>query len=389
MKSFYIDAKRAFLNQRGLGNYSRDVIRLLTTYAPDNEYCLLTPRYKGNAVSFLQECSWINPALSSDHCQLLLPEGVWRPVPSLWRSYGCTSAIRHLIATESKATQSIYWGLSGEVPLGIRKTGCKVVVTMHDCIFMRYPNLYSPTYRALFARKVQYACRVADLIIAISEQTKQDLMTFFQADEKKIHVVYQGCNNRFREPITEAQIAQAKSRYDLPDRYLLDVGAIEPRKNLMNLIRGMADAVIDIPLVAIGAHSAYAEQCRQEAERLGVNLLLRHNVDFADFPALYKGAEVMCYPSIFEGFGIPILEAMCVGTPVLTSTGSCFAETGGEAALYADPYDPNEIGQQLQKILTDTNVSRQMREMGYMQAQRFSDRCVAENLLLALRSLEQ
>ncbi|MBR1923513.1 MAG: glycosyltransferase family 4 protein [Paludibacteraceae bacterium] len=389
MSTFYIDAKRAFLNRRGLGNYSRDVIRLLTTYAPDNEYCLLTPKYNGHTDSFPNNCAWINTALPKSRCNVILPRGLWRLCPSLWRSYGCTFTIRQRIDTNAKTAQSIYWGLSGEVPYGIRRTGCKVVVTMHDCIFMRYPELYSPTYRALFARKVQYACHVADLIIAISEQTKQDLITFFHADENKIRVVYQGCNNRFREPITEEQIAQAKSRYDLPDRYLLDVGAIEPRKNLLNLIRGIADAGITLPLVAVGGKSAYAEQCRQEAERLGVNLLLRHNVDFNDFPALYKGAEVMCYPSIFEGFGIPILEAMCVGTPVLTSTGSCFAETGGEAALYADPSNPKQIGQQLQTILTDTDVSRQMREKGYRQAERFSDRHVAENMLLALRLLEQ
>ena len=385
MTTIYIDAKRAFLNRRGLGNYSRDVIRLLTTYAPQNQYRLLTPRYNGNADLFPNDCAWINTALPKSRCNVLQPKGLWRLCPSLWRTYGCTEAIRQLNQQNGGSynpitAQSIYWGLSGEVPYGIGKTSCKVVVTMHDCIFMRYPNLYSPTYRALFANKVQYACRVADLIIAISEQTKQDLMTYFLADEKKIRVVYQGCNNRFREPITEAQIHQAKSRYDLPDRYILDVGAIEPRKNLMNLIRGMASEEIKLPLVAIGGKSAYAEQCRQEAERLEVKLLLRHNVDFNDFPALYKGAEVMCYPSIFEGFGIPILEAMCVGTPVLTSTGSCFAETGGEAAVYANPNSPQEIGIQLKRILSDNALRVDMVTKGYEQAEKFTDERVAQNL---------
>ena len=374
MTTFYIDAKRAFLNRRGLGNYSRDVIRLMTTYAPENQYRLLTPR-------------------TGDHYQstqaVVTPTGLWRLSPSLWRSYGCTTAIRQRMEADSPASPSVYWGLSGEVPYGIRKTGCKVVVTMHDCIFMRYPELYSPTYRALFARKVAYACQVADLIIAISEQTKQDLITFFKADEKNIRVVYQGCSHRFREPVTDEQIVQAKKRYDLPERYLLDVGAIEPRKNLMNLIRGMADAAIDLPLVAIGAHSDYADQCQQEAERLGVHLLLRHQVDFAHFPAIYKGAEVMCYPSVFEGFGIPILEAMCVGTPVLTSTGSCFAETGGDAALYADPGNPQQIGEQLGRIVQQPALRQQMREKGRVQAERFSDSQVAKNLLLALRSSAQ
>lgn len=336
MKIAY-DAKRYFHNHRGLGNYSRDVVRLIQTFAPDWEIELVDKTGLSRTCMRVPSCD-------------------------------------------------IYHGLSGELPLALHRH-YKTVVTMHDAIFVRYPELYSPTYRWLFTQKVQYACRVADLIIAISEQTKRDLISFFHADEKKIRVVYQGCNNRFREPISAEQIEQVIRTHNLPDRYLLDVGAIEPRKNLKSLIYAMEKAQIKIPLVAIGKQSKYADECARLASALGVNLILKHNIPFADFPAIYKGAEVFCYPSVFEGFGIPILEAMCVGTPVLTSTGSCFAETGGEAALYADPHNPTEIGQQLHRILTDETLQRQMVEKGYKQAAVFADDKVATNLIAAYQSV--
>lgn len=325
------DAKRYYHNTRGLGNYSRDVVRLLHEYAPDWELDLVDKSGLSRSFMRIPECD-------------------------------------------------IYHGLSGELPFTIRRQTCKSVVTMHDAIFIRYPELYSPTYRWLFTQKVKYACQVADCIIAISEQTKRDLTEFFHADESKIRVVYQGCNNSFRQPVSAEQIAAVQTKYNLPQQYLLDVGAIEPRKNLHNLIRAMAAAHIDLPLVAIGGHSKYADEAAVLAQELGVTLLLRHQLPFADFPAIYKGADVLCYPSIFEGFGIPILEAMCVGTPVLTSTGSCFAETGGEAALYANPLCPEEIGSQLSRIISDNHLRTEMVEKGFLQAERFSDARVANNL---------
>ena len=332
------DAKRYFHNSRGLGNYSRDVVRLIREYAPNWEVILMDK--SGLSRSFMN----IPPC-------------------------------------------NIYHGLSGELPFTIGRSSARSVVTMHDAIFIRYPELYSPTYRWLFTQKVRFACKAADTIIAISEQTKRDMIEFFHADESKIQVVYQGCSNIFRQSISEEQIAEVKTRYTLPQNYLLDVGAIEPRKNLKNLIQAMAAAKIDLPLVAIGGHSKYADEAAALAQQVGVTLLLRHGLPFADFPAIYKGAEVLCYPSIFEGFGIPILEAMCVGTPVLTSTGSCFAETGGEAALYANPLEIEEIGSQLNNILTNNHLRREMVAKGTIQANRFTDEQVAKNLITLYSSL--
>lgn len=330
------DAKRYFHNSRGLGNYSRDVVRLIREYVPDWEVVLMDK--SGLSRSFMN----IPPC-------------------------------------------DIYHGLSGELPFTIGRSQARSVVTMHDAIFIRYPELYSPTYRWLFTQKVRFACKAADTIIAISEQTKRDMIEFFHADESKIQVVYQGCSNIFRQPVSAEQIAEVKKKYDLPENYLLDVGAIEPRKNLKKLIQAMAAAKIDLPLVAIGGHSKYADEAAALAQQSGVTLLLRHGVPFADFPAIYKGAEVLCYPSIFEGFGIPILEAMCVGTPVLTSTGSCFAETGGEAALYANPLDIEEIGAQLNRILTNNHLRQEMVAKGAVQANRFTDEQVAKNLIHVLQ----
>lgn len=353
------DAKRAYHNARGLGNYSRDTIRLLTHYAPENEYFYFgqpTDRFQPNGGT------------------VVAPKGIWNAFPALWRSWGCRNEL-------AERQIDIYHGLSGELPFGIHRTATKTIVTMHDTIFVRYPELYSPTYRRLFSRKVQYACDHATRIIAISEQTKRDLIRFFHADEAKICVVYQGCSNRFRMPVSEEEVKAVRAKYGVPDQYIIDVGAIEPRKNLRNLLYAMAEAHIDLPLVAVGGNSKYAEQMRALAERLGVRLTMLHEADFTDFPALYRGAECLVYPSLYEGFGIPILEAMCVGTPVLTSTGSCFEETGGDAAFYADPNDPAAIGLQLQRLLTDEALRTDLKQRGLKQAEKFTDDTVAHNLL--------
>ncbi|MBQ7191305.1 MAG: glycosyltransferase family 4 protein [Paludibacteraceae bacterium] len=351
------DAKRAFHNRRGLGNYSRDVIRLLTTFSPKNDYLLFGVP---------------NPDYTFPNTQTISPDGCWRLLPSLWRSHGCLKQMQ---------TVDVYHGLSGELPFGIHRLPLRKVVTIHDAIFIRYPELYSWTYRHLFAHKVQYACNAADTIIAISEQTKRDIIEFFHADEKKIEVVYQGCSHIFRESVSDEQIAEVKSLYGLPSEYLLQVGAIEPRKNLHNLISAVALAHIDLPIVSVGGRTRYADEAERLASQLGVRLLCISGANFRHFPAIYKGATVFCYPSLFEGFGIPILEAMCVGVPVLTSTGSCFSETGGNAALYANPLDTEEIADQLSLIVSDGELQEQMRRKGKQQAALFTD----ERVALALR----
>ena len=340
------DAKRAFLNSRGLGNYSRDMIRLMRTYAPQNEYLLYSPKGDG----------------------AVTPQGLWKVAPALWRTFG--------IRTEA----DIYHGLSGELPYGLTSSphAPKTVVTVHDAIFLRYPEYYSTTYRWLFTRKVQYACDTADCIIAISEQTKQDIIRFFHADERKIRVHYQGCSNIFRT---------YKSEISPRRDYILFVGSTEPRKNILNLIRALASAKIDLPLVALGGANKNDAEALALAQQLGVRLELRHGVPFEQFPALYYNAACLCYPSYFEGFGIPILEAMCVGTPVVTSTGSCFHEVGGEAARYADPANPEAIGAELQKVLTDNALRNAMIEQGFVQAALFTDEKVAKNLLAIYEEL--
>lgn len=351
------DAKRAFANRRGLGNYSRDVIRLMRTYAPQHTYTL---------------CGVPSSLCDTGDAKLCVPQGVWRYVPALWRAGGCLSQLRGV---------DIYHGLSGELPYGIHRTPMKSVVTMHDAIFMRYPRLYSPTYRWLFEQKVRYALRAADVIMAISEQTKQDLVDYFAADATKIQVVYQGCSQVYRQPISEEQVAQVRMQYHLPAHYLLYVGALEERKNLHRLIAALDEAKITIPLVLVGAPSTYGEKLCKQAEQLHVHVQCLSAVPQQDLPAIYKGAKVFVYPSIFEGFGIPILEAMCVGTPVVTSTGSCFAEVGGSAAKYANPMDYGEIARVLQSVIGDSNLRAHMQREGYKQVELFTDERVAANLI--------
>jgi len=360
------DAKRAFHNTRGLGNYSRDTLRLLSSYYPDNTLFLFNPSSKRDLVF----------PLSKNMIEVNPPSPMGQLFSSIWRSYGMCSQIQSI-------KPDIYHGLSQELPLGIKKTGVKTVVTMHDAIFMRYPELYSASYRSIFIRKNKYACRVADRIIAISEQTKRDIVQFFNADERKIHVIYQGCNSIFRQPVSTEKIKAVQEKYQLPGQYLLTVGAIEIRKNTALILEAMHRYRLDIPLLVIGKPTPYLNELQTLVQQYGMEQQVKfiHHAETIDLPAIYSLAKIFVYPSLFEGFGIPILEALCSGTPVVSSKGSCFEETGGPCSRYIDPQNADELGEVLTCLLRDDAALDRMTREGLTFADKFSDKQIAQDLM--------
>lgn len=367
------DAKRAFHNNRGLGNYSRDVIRLMAGYFPENSYYLFNP-VKRVKVKLLNI-----PASATE----VVPESrFYSTFPGLWRSRGCLSKIKEL-------KPDIYHGLSQELPWGIHKTAVRTAVTMHDAIFMKFPELYDTLYRKIFEQKNRYSVKVADRIVAISQQTRLDIIEYFDADPAKIDVVYQGCNNIFRQKTTEAEQETIRKKHNLPRNFMLDVGAIEKRKNLETVVRAMHIAKPGISLVVAGNKSAYLAEVKQLISELKLDsqVIFLHGIPFGDLPAIYAMASVFIYPSRYEGFGIPILEALCTGTPVLTSSGSCFRETGGDAALYVDYGKAEEMAATMTRILTDTALRHDMITKGFAHASLFTDDRVAASLMAVYRNL--
>ena len=359
------DAKRLFCNHRGLGNYSRDLIRILNQYYPENQYDLYTPNIK---IDFQ-----INP----QNTQIIQPSGIYKLLPSsAWRSVGIKSDIKRL-------GDEIFHGLSQELPIGIEKISIKKVITFHDAIFIRYPELYPSTYRRIFTLKNMNSCRIADRIIAISEQSRQDAIQFFNAEATKVDVVYQGCNNIFRQKATTEEKVKIKTKYNLPIDYILFVGAIEPRKNIATILRAISQEKIDIPLVVVGRQTDYTKELRKVAEELNIatKVYFLHQVETADLPAIYQLAQLLIYPSIFEGFGIPILEALCSETPVITSIGSCFEETGGKNSQYISPENAEEIGVTLLKVLSDSRLRETMKKEGLLYSEKFTDEKIARNLM--------
>jgi len=365
------DAKRLFCNHRGLGNYSRDLIKIMNQYYPENQYDLYTPKIK------------IDFPINPQNTQIIQPAGIYNLLPSsVWRSYGMKADIERL-------GDEIFHGLSQELPIGIEKLAVKKVITFHDAIFVRYPELYPSSYRKVFTLKNMRSCKIVDRIIAISEQSKRDAIEFFNADPTKVEVIYQGCNNIFRQKATQTEKIRVKAKYNLPSNYLLFVGAIEPRKNIAAILEAMVLEKIDLPLVVIGRKTDYIQELDILAQKLKLTAQVHflHQVETVDLPAIYQMAQLFIYPSIFEGFGIPILEAMCSETPVITSTGSCFEETGGEYSLYVQPQNSEEIGTAILKVLSDSKLQETMKSEGLIHAQKFTDDKIAQRLMTFYRSI--
>lgn len=364
------DGKRAVQNFTGLGNYSRYIIDILYRFSPENEYVLYAPRKRSSRVfdELLRHC----PLLTT-----IYPEGVWRHFKSLWRTWGITSSL-------DKDGIDLFHGLSNELPLSIRKARhTKSVVTIHDLIFLRYPDYYHWIDRKIYTYKFRKACENADLVIAISECTKRDLISYFHIPEEKIKVVYQGCDASFTRPSTDEKKQEVHEKYSLPEHYILNVGSIEERKNVLLVVEALLHLPEEMHLVILGRRTAYTDQIDTfiQAHHLEGRVKILNGVPFADLPAIYQQAEVFVYPSRFEGFGIPIIEAVYSGVPVVAATGSCLEEAGGPASIYVHPDDVEGMADALKRVLGDKAMRVNMIEEGKEHVYHFSEESQARQLM--------
>lgn len=368
------DAKRAVQNNTGLGNYSRYIVEILARFYPDTEYLLFAPVKKDNAR--------LHTLLSLKNVRFLFASGFWKMLPSIWRVGPATVDIE-------RNGVDIFHGLSNELPVGIQTAGCKSVVTIHDLIFIRYPQYYKPIDRIIYRWKFRYACRKADKVIAVSECTKRDILSYFQIPSEKVEVVYQGCHPDYKKEITADEVARVRQVYQLPSEYILYVGSIEARKNLMLVVKALPKMSSDIHLVAVGKPTPYQEQIEQfvAGNCLSSRVHLLNHVPFEDLPALYKGARVFVYPSFMEGFGIPVIEALSAGIPVVAATGSCLEEAGGEHSLYVHPEKEDELAEAVAKIWSNPELARSMSAFGKEYVKKFDDEAVAAEIMRVYRSL--
>jgi glycosyltransferase involved in cell wall biosynthesis len=364
------DAKRAYQNYTGLGNYSRDLLRNLLELNQSNEYLLYTPRITQNpSLKFLQ---------NYDNVELITPQTqLDKTFKSLWRSV-------NLERTLEKDKVDIFHGLSNEIPRRSNDNNIKYVVTIHDLIFKRFPRNYKAIDRRIYNTKFKYACKYADRIIAISEQTKKDIVSFYEIQPEKIDVIYQTCHQNFKKKYSDEIKDHIRTKFELPDQFILNVGTIETRKNLFGILQATLTMKNDLPIVVVGRKTKYYNFLKVQMQKLKIDpnrIIFLKNVSIEELPAIYQMSSVFVYPSFFEGFGIPLIEALHCNVPIVTTKGYCFNEAAGPSSIYIDPNDPVEIGEAIDKVLEDENLANHMRVEGKEYVKRFEPELLTQQLI--------
>lgn len=262
------------------------------------------------------------------------------------------------------------------------------VVTVHDLGYIYYPQAHRALDRLYLDFSTRFNASVASQIIADSEATKKDLVREYRVAEERISVVYPGCN---LEPVIgETGRARVRERYHLPDRYILHLGTLHPRKNILRLLEAFQSLARDFPdlhLVLAGKRGWLYAEILYRAEGLGGRVHFPGYIAPEDLPLLLRGARLFILPSLYEGFGFPILEAMAAGTPVVCSNASALPEVAGDAALLFDPHDVEAMRETIRRVLEDEALGAELVERGLERAKVFSwERCAGEILRVLERA---
>lgn len=385
------DAKRALCNRTGLGSYSRTLINDIV------QACDKT----GNVFSS-KDCSFYlySPKIGQENLkkQIINRDNIKYIYPkhpnnsllsSLWRE-------KYIVRDLIKDNISIYHGLSGELPINIKRSGVKTIVTIHDVIFFSHPEWYSSFDVRIYKHKFFSTLRQADKIIAISECTKRDILKYGNTDplnplvkEEDIEVIYQSYNNIFNTSITEEEKTRIKQKYSLPNDFVLNVGTIEKRKNILLAV----EAISQLPntnLIIIGRQRGeYANRIKDYILKHSLQTRVRilENIPNEELKVFYSMAKLFVYPSIYEGFGIPIVEAIANNLPVVAAKGSCLEEAGGPDTYYVDPYSVKEMREAIQLLYNneDKRSTMIMRSREYIK--KFNNIDIAQQNLDLYESL--
>ena len=371
------DAKRVVRNGTGLGAYGRNLVNDLAALYPHMRLLLYAPDEGREDLA--------RQVKSAQNLCMVYPKGAKNALQkAAWRSRG---VVKDLL----RDGVNVFHGLSGELPKGVKAAGIDTVVTIHDLIFMRHPEFYHWWDALIYRWKFRQTLKEAHRIIAISECTKRDIVKFGHYPEDRISVIYQSCDTRFREPATPEKLREVSERYALPPRFVLNVGTIEARKNVLLAAKALKDVPKEVHLVVLGRPTPYINKVKSWVAHNGLSARVHflHNVPNEDLPAIYQQAEVFAYPSRYEGFGIPIIEAIQSGLPVVACTGSCLEEAGGPHNLYVAPNDHKGMAKAINARLKGQAGRDEAISQSMEYVQRFENKNVAEQVAHCLFGREK
>ncbi len=362
-----INALPVYQGAAGIGRYAANVAHSLIAHSKGAEIMLFT-----------RQGSEFEGAPLPRHVKL----APCRPTGPLWEHFQLPRLLQ-------EHTVDVYHSPLFTAPLA---RACRQVVTIHDTIPERMPEVVPEDFLALHRRYCEPCLRATDAVLTVSGHSKADIEQTLPVDDKPVHVAYQALSEQFSLDHARAEAGHVCTKLGNSSRYVLYIGSIEPRKNVVPLVEAFAKVsrkVRDVQLVLGGRRLFPDYDPMAKAAELDIADRVRYlgYVDDADLPGLYGGAELLAYPSSYEGFGLPVAEALACGCPVVTSPNSSLPEAGGEAALYADPMDTDALAEAMLVLLEDRDERERRIDLGLRHASQFTRERFAQQLLKAYRSV--